>query len=189
MVSADPRSHDLRSVELFLNRALGTLPQLCELLFYRAQLANGLLVGEQTLELERDVARCVLVAVERKHAVSLCAAPQPPYSHLCLSHRFLHFLPSTARMQASVACLARVGFRRERYNKALGKLTHEPYPNARRVALVARRTGASSHGSPHAIGKDKGTTVSLKLCLDVSIQHLFALLELDVTLPPSPTVL
>ena len=123
VVSADPRSHDLRSVELFLSRALDTLLQLCALLLYHAQFANGPLVGEQTLELESNIARCVLVAVERKHAVSLCAAPQPPYSHLCLSHRFLHFLPSAARMQASVACLARVGFRRERYNKALGKLT------------------------------------------------------------------
>ncbi len=149
----------------------------------RVQFANWLLVGEQALELERDVARGVLIAVERTHAVSLCAAPQPPYTILRLPHRILHGRPRATRMKATIARLAGVRLWRERDDKALSQLSNQAHSDARRSASVACHAWPPGSRSPHPVGEDEWSSISLELALDVMIEALFALLQLNERLP------
>ena len=41
--------------------------------------ANGGVAFKESLEVDADVGGTILVSIERKHAVSLCATPQSPY--------------------------------------------------------------------------------------------------------------
>ena len=63
--------------------------------------ANRGLVGHEPRKVGTDVSGAVLVPIERNHAVSLCAAPQTPYS---LSRLLLHLGPWTALPKTSTAC-------------------------------------------------------------------------------------
>ena len=58
---------------------------------------------KQTLEVSADVRRPIPVSIERKHAVSLCATPQPSYLPLLC---FLQLRPWPAFSVALAACLA-----------------------------------------------------------------------------------
>ena len=70
--------------------------------------ANWSLVLKQPHEIGTDVGGPVLVPIQRKHAVSLCATPQSTNSFLLLAHFNLLLLPRSARTQAAAAGLRAV---------------------------------------------------------------------------------
>jgi len=128
----------------FISRDVTELTELVQLSFGLIQLTNRPLASEEALEVIAYVCGSVTIAVQKDHALLVLATAQSSDLFPSLQYPFFVDLYAWSTSAKTLAARLRcVRLRCWTHDEMSCQLSHEPYSNARRIALVARHPCSS----------------------------------------------